>query len=107
MKSYKKAISLFMGSAFALLAGVAITTANAHEGHHDGDHKAGVKGHHFAKMDTNGDGKISADEHATMAAKRFSKMDTNGDGFVDKAEMKAHHKKMRDMWKKHHKSCDK
>ena len=103
MTSYQKAISTLMGAAFALVAGVGIATASGHEG---GD-KAGKKGHHmFEKMDTDGDGKISPEEHEAMAAERFSEMDSNGDGFVDKSEMKAHHKAMKEKWKKHKKSCD-
>ncbi len=101
MTSYKKIISLLLGA--ALLTGASIATASAHE---DGD-KAGKKGHHrFEKMDTNGDGKISAAEHAAMAASWFKKMDANGDGFVSKAEMKAHHQAMKEKWKKHKKACD-
>ena len=88
MTSYKKIVSLLMGT--ALIAGAGIATASAHEG---GD-KAGKKGHHmFQKMDTNGDGKISIEEHADAAAERFSKMDINGDGFISKKEMRKNHKK--------------
>lgn len=38
-------------------------------------------------MDTNGDGKISADEHAAGARKMFEKMDTDKDNTVTAAEM--------------------
>lgn len=38
-------------------------------------------------MDTNGDGKISADEHAAGARKMFEKMDTDKDSTVTAAEM--------------------
>ena len=48
----------------------------------------------FQKMDTNGDGKISADEHAAGAKKMFEMMDTNKDGKVTAAEMTDHHDKM-------------
>ena len=57
---------------------------------------AGMKGGHFAQMDSNGDGAISAEEHAAGAAKRFSAMDTNGDGKVTRDEMKGHWKAMHD-----------
>jgi len=60
----------------------------------------------FAKMDTNGDGKIDKAEFAAFAPKQpadasgskptsdemFAKMDTNGDGSITKDEMEAFHK---------------
>lgn len=60
----------------------------------------GKRGGHFQKMDTNGDGVVTADEHAAMAAKHFSKMDANGDGKVTSDEMKARWKEKRKSWKK-------
>ena len=48
----------------------------------------------FESMDTNGDGKISPDEHAAAAAAMFEKMDTNADGKVTAAEMTAAHQNM-------------
>ena len=62
-----------------------------------GDAKRGA---HFQKMDANGDGVVTADEHAAMAAQRFSKMDANGDGKVTSDEMKAGWKEKRRSWKK-------
>jgi len=99
---YKKLISLVMGVAFASVVGVGAAMAESH----DGDKKHMHKGHHFFKMmDSNGDGQISAEEHAAAAAKRFARMDSNGDGMVTKAEMKAHHKAMKEKWAKHAKGC--
>ena len=46
------------------------------------------------KMDTNGDGKLSAAEHEAGARDMFAKMDTNKDGSVTVAEMDASHKRM-------------
>ena len=48
----------------------------------------------FKRMDSNGDGKISADEHAAGAKKMFEMMDSNKDGQVTAAEMTAAHGKM-------------
>ncbi|MDO7840907.1 EF-hand domain-containing protein [Sphingomonas immobilis] len=52
----------------------------------------GHRGHHgnfLAKLDTNGDNRISRDEMRANADKRFNKLDTNHDGYIDKAEMDA------------------
>lgn len=62
----------------------------------------GKHGGHFEKMDSNGDGAISADEHAIGAAERFSRMDINSDGKVTREEMKQHRKEKR---KHHGKNC--
>lgn len=57
-----------------------------------GDARAhGDVGTMLQKMDTNGDGKISAEEHAAGARAMFQEMDTNGDGKVSPAEMDAYH----------------
>jgi Ca2+-binding EF-hand superfamily protein len=45
----------------------------------------------FQMMDTNGDGKISPEEHEAGAKKMFEKMDANKDGKVTAAEMDAAH----------------
>lgn len=50
----------------------------------------------IGKMDTNGDGMLSAEEHAAGAKKMFEKMDANRDGNVTAAEMEAGHKAMKD-----------
>lgn len=45
--------------------------------------------HQVKMMDSNGDGKISADEHAAGAKQMFTMMDGNGDRKVTAAEMEA------------------
>ncbi len=53
-------------------------------------HDKGDRGeHHMKMMDTNNDGKLSADEHSAGAQKMFEAMDANRDGQVTAAEMTA------------------
>jgi len=47
----------------------------------------------FESMDTNGDGKLSPDEHAAVAARMFERIDTNGDHKVTAIEMAAAYQK--------------
>src|SRR5215468_11585958 len=69
----------------ATLFGTAVPLA-AQAADKPGDHEA-----MFKQMDTNGDGKISADEHAAAAKKMFEKMDANHDNKVTAEEMTAAH----------------
>ena len=48
----------------------------------------------FAAMDTNKDGKVSADEHAAASKKMFDMMDANMDGKVTAAEMTTAHQRV-------------
>jgi Ca2+-binding EF-hand superfamily protein len=66
-------------AAVAALLGFGAPAAHAH-GNVDAE---------FKKMDTNNDGKISADEFAAAAQARFRKADTNNDGKVSLTEMQA------------------
>ena len=54
----------------------------------------------FARLDTNSDGVISAEEHDAAAAKRmdrmFDRVDTDGDGVISEAEREAAKEKMRE-----------
>jgi Ca2+-binding EF-hand superfamily protein len=56
--------------------------------------KKGGHEHEFSMMDTDGDGKISAEEHAAGAKKMFEMMDVDKDGKVTAAEMGAAHEKV-------------
>jgi hypothetical protein len=49
-------------------------------------------GGHPGKMDTNGDGVVSATEHAAGSSAKFQAMDTDKDGNVTAAELDAYHK---------------
>lgn len=51
---------------------------------------------YFDKMDSDGDGKISAEEHAAKTAKMSAELDQDGDGEISRKEF-------RQMMKKHHK----
>ena len=66
------------------MAAVACCTVMAAAWANDPDDK-------FRKMDTNGDGAVSASEHAAGARTMFTQMDANGDGRVSGAEMDAKH----------------
>ena len=48
----------------------------------------------IAKMDKDGDGKMSSAEHSAGAKEMFGKMDSDGDGMLSRAEMDAGHDKM-------------
>jgi Ca2+-binding EF-hand superfamily protein len=50
----------------------------------------------FRKMDTDGDGRVTAAEHAAGAQQMFTMMDSNGDGGVTMEEMKMYKDMKRD-----------
>jgi Ca2+-binding EF-hand superfamily protein len=54
-------------------------------------HNKGGGDHMWKMMDSDGDGKISADEHTAAAKKMFEQMDADNDGKVTAAEMDASH----------------
>jgi Ca2+-binding EF-hand superfamily protein len=58
------------------------------------DARAEKSSNQFQMMDSNGDGKVSADEHAAGAKKMFQTMDANKDGKVTAAEMDAAHEQI-------------
>jgi Ca2+-binding EF-hand superfamily protein len=74
-----------------LVLGFVISAGLFHAGY---AHSHGGAAGMFQQMDTNGDGKISPEEHAAGAKKMFDMMDTNGDGKVTADEMTAAHEKM-------------
>ena len=66
----------------ALLASVSMATAQ------DRAEKAKVRAKDLmAKLDTNGDGKISKEEFAAVRAGVFQKLDKNGDGYIEPNEL--------------------
>lgn len=71
-----------------------VALANDHGG--KGEHH---KGDYFKKIDTNGDGAISKDEHLAHSNAKFAEIDANKDGKVTKEEMKAHHEAKREHFK--------
>jgi len=69
--------------------------------HGDRRHGPGGRGHErLAKLDTNKDGRISAEEAKAdpKFAEHFTKMDINKDGFLDKADRELGMKQYRDAW---------
>ncbi len=83
---------------FSMLGGLALTTsawAHGDTKHGDGMHGDGMRGEGmFAQMDSNHDGRISAQEHAAGAQAMFTRMDANHDGKLSADEMAAGHKMM-------------
>jgi Ca2+-binding EF-hand superfamily protein len=77
---------------FSMLGGLALTaSAWGHDMGPAGDmHADGM----FAQMDSNHDGRISAQENAAGAQAMFMRMDTNHDGKLSADEMAAGHKMM-------------
>ena len=51
----------------------------------------GKKHRGFMRMDTNGDGKISAEEFAAAGERMFARLDSNGDGKIAKDELPQRH----------------
>jgi len=48
----------------------------------------------IAKLDSNGDGELTAQEHSAAHAKMFGKMDKDGDGALTAKELQAGHDSM-------------
>lgn len=63
--------------------------------HRDGMHRGGMDA--IARLDANGDGRISRDEMGKMPkfAEKFSQMDGNHDGYLVRSEVQAYHERMR------------
>lgn len=53
----------------------------------------------MARMDADGDGKVTKDEFMQGHEAMFHKIDTNGDGVIDQAEREAHMGKMKGFMK--------
>lgn len=62
--------------------------AAKHDGMKDGE---GHGARMFERMDTTGDGRVTADEWQASSLKRFVRLDSNGDGAVTAEEMAAFH----------------
>ena len=56
----------------------------------------GGKGHGFDRLDTNGDGEVTAEELDSRQAALLEAADANGDGAITKDEMKAYRKAKRE-----------
>lgn len=86
----KRAV-LISGLMALALAGTAVVGVAASDDRAGGKPGMGQRGAMlpFDEIDTNGDGKITAEEMQAYADRRFNEADTNGDGFVDAAELQA------------------
>ncbi|NWG46767.1 MAG: EF-hand domain-containing protein [Alphaproteobacteria bacterium] len=51
---------------------------------------AGKGGHHRDNPDTDGDGRVSAQEHTAAASAMFARADTNKDGYLDDKDERPH-----------------
>ena len=80
----------------AMAVALGLTSGAALAGHHEGDHKGGKM---MERVDTDGDGKVSAAEFMAKHQEKFTQMDKDGDGFLTKEEMKDAHESMKDKWK--------
>jgi Ca2+-binding EF-hand superfamily protein len=77
-----------LGATLSLaVAGAAVSAAA-------GTAKTDPVDHEMKMMDTNGDGKVSAEEHAAGAGRMFATIDANRDGRVTAAEMGAAHERV-------------
>ena len=65
---------------------------------------AGNSADKFKKMDTNGDGKVTREEHASGAKQMFTKNDANNDGALTVAELDAAMVAQGEKPGKHHKT---
>jgi Ca2+-binding EF-hand superfamily protein len=102
MKTWMKVV---LGSGVAaVLAGGAAFAAGRHLEHgwrHHHGEMFGGGGHRglermFGRLDGDKDGTVTLDEALTRPDERFAEFDTNKDGFVDKAEIEAGLKRIRE-----------
>ena len=76
---------IILGSAAIVVVSFAAATAYAGHG----------KGGRFDRLDTNGDGKVTAEEMAAKNSDWIERADANNDGAVTKEELEAHRKARR------------
>lgn len=67
-----------------------VTAAEIASSPRAGDRAVHVATHLVARMDANGDGRVSRDEFLAAAKRRFARLDRDGDGFVDPSETGRH-----------------
>jgi Ca2+-binding EF-hand superfamily protein len=76
-------------SILAVVLGLGACVAAAGDGAHGA--KPGAVDHEMKAMDTDGDGRLSPEEHAAGARRMFETIDADKDGTVTAAEMDAAH----------------
>lgn len=75
--------------------GLSLIAAGAYAG-------PGKGGGHFDRMDTNGDGKVTAEELSERQSELIANADSDGDGAVTKDELKAYHQARHAEWREKH-----
>lgn len=99
MINRKKWVSALTATGFSiglLVSGLATAEKPGGEG---AGHHGKMRHKMMAKMDTDGDKRISRDEFMAFHTSKFDKMDRNSDNFVDADERKAHHQEMKKKFK--------
>lgn len=93
-----KKVGLFLVAA-AMVSGLVVAMDHSDDGARHGGRHGKFMGKMLERMDTDGDGAVSEAEFVEAHRERFARMDGNGDGQLERDEVRAHHKAMREQWR--------